>query len=37
MILLLQGILPLNPQEIKGMSFPQALNTAVSFITNTNL
>ncbi|PLR00969.1 potassium-transporting ATPase subunit KdpA, partial [Francisella tularensis subsp. holarctica] len=35
-ILLLQGILPLNPQEIKGMSFPQALNTAVSFITNTN-
>ncbi|MBK2109749.1 potassium-transporting ATPase subunit KdpA [Francisella tularensis] len=35
-ILILQGILPLNPQEIKGMSFPQALNTAVSFITNTN-
>ncbi|AEE27093.1 potassium-transporting ATPase subunit KdpA [Francisella hispaniensis] len=35
-ILLLQGILPLNPQEIKGMSFSQAFNTAVSFITNTN-
>ncbi|APD51183.1 potassium-transporting ATPase subunit KdpA [Francisella hispaniensis] len=35
-ILLLQGILHLNPQEIKGMSFSQAFNTAVSFITNTN-
>lgn len=35
-ILLLQGVLPLNPQGIKGMGISQAFNTAVSFITNTN-
>jgi K+-transporting ATPase ATPase A chain len=36
LILVLQGVLPLNPQEIKGMSFSQAFNTAISFVTNTN-
>ncbi|WP_150466371.1 potassium-transporting ATPase subunit KdpA [Francisella sp. SYW-9] len=36
LILVLQGILPLNPQEIKGMSLSQAFNTAISFVTNTN-
>ncbi|MEY8702051.1 potassium-transporting ATPase subunit KdpA [Francisella philomiragia] len=36
MVLLLQGLLPFNPQEIKGMGFSQAFNTAVSFVTNTN-
>ncbi|AJI47000.1 potassium-transporting ATPase subunit KdpA [Francisella philomiragia] len=35
-VLLLQGLLPFNPQEIKGMGFSQAFNTAVSFVTNTN-
>ncbi|MFN3769327.1 MAG: potassium-transporting ATPase subunit KdpA [Ectopseudomonas guguanensis] len=35
-ILLLQGLLPLNPQNIEGMSLPLAFNTAVSFVTNTN-
>ncbi len=35
-VLLLQGLLPFNPQEIKGMWFSQAFNTAVSFVTNTN-
>ena len=34
--LLAQGILPLNPGHVSGMSFSQAFNTAVSFITNTN-
>ncbi|API87632.1 potassium-transporting ATPase subunit KdpA [Francisella uliginis] len=36
LILVLQGVLPLNPQEIKGMSLSQAFNTAISFVTNTN-
>ncbi|AEI35411.1 potassium-transporting ATPase subunit KdpA [Francisella salina] len=36
MVLLLQGLLPFNPQGIKGMGFSQAFNTAVSFVTNTN-
>ena len=36
LILLLQGILPFNPQGIEGMSIPLAFNTAVSFVTNTN-
>ncbi|SEW15378.1 potassium-transporting ATPase subunit KdpA [[Clostridium] fimetarium] len=36
LILLLQGILPFNPQGIKGMGIPLAFNTAVSFVTNTN-
>ncbi|AJI55366.1 K+-transporting ATPase, A subunit [Francisella philomiragia] len=35
-VLLLQGLLPFNPQEIKGMGFSQAFNTSVSFVTNTN-
>lgn len=35
-ILLLQGHLPLNPQKVDGLSWHLALNTAVSFITNTN-
>ncbi|SDU99243.1 potassium-transporting ATPase subunit KdpA [Pseudomonas mucidolens] len=35
-ILLLQGYLPLNPQQLQGMEWTQAFNTAVSFITNTN-
>lgn len=35
-ILLLQGSLPLNPQQLPGLSWHLALNTAVSFVTNTN-
>lgn len=35
-ILLLQGKLPLNPQQLPGLSWHLALNTAVSFVTNTN-
>lgn len=35
-ILLLQGILPLNPQKFAPFSWHLALNTAVSFMTNTN-
>lgn len=35
-ILLFQGILPLNPQGVKGLSLDLAFNTACSFITNTN-
>jgi len=35
-ILLLQGILPLNPQKFPAFSWHLALNTAVSFMTNTN-
>lgn len=35
-ILMGQGNLPLNPQEVSGMDWPLALNTAVSFVTNTN-
>ncbi len=35
-LLLLQGILPLNPQNLPGLSWHLALNTAVSFVTNTN-
>ena len=33
---MLQGILPLNPQHFPGLSWHLALNTAVSFVTNTN-
>ncbi|MFP7477056.1 potassium-transporting ATPase subunit KdpA [Terribacillus saccharophilus] len=33
----LQGILPLNPLDIAGMDPALAFNTAISFITNTNL
>jgi len=35
-ILLLQGILPLNPQRFPAFSWQLALNTAISFTTNTN-
>ncbi len=35
-LLLLQGNFPLNPQKFSGFSWHLALNTAVSFITNTN-
>lgn len=35
-ILLLQGMLPLNPRGLPGLPFWLALNTAVSFVTNTN-
>ncbi|NEG87636.1 potassium-transporting ATPase subunit KdpA [Pantoea agglomerans] len=35
-ILLMQGVLPLNPQQLPGLSWHLALNTAVSFVTNTN-
>ncbi|MCG9081971.1 potassium-transporting ATPase subunit KdpA [Laribacter hongkongensis] len=31
-----QGMLPLNPAGLEGMSADSALNTAVSFVTNTN-
>ncbi len=36
LILLLQGILPLNPQGFPAFDLPLAFNTAVSFVTNTN-
>jgi K+-transporting ATPase ATPase A chain len=36
LIMLLQGMLPLNPQGFPGFSLDLALNTAVSFVTNTN-
>lgn len=35
-LLCFQHRLPLNPQHIHGMPFDLALNTAISFITNTN-
>ncbi len=35
-ILLLQGYLPLNPQKLSGVKWDSALNTAISFVTNTN-
>lgn len=35
-ILMLQGVLPWNPQGFGGMSWHLAFNTAVSFVTNTN-
>lgn len=35
-ILLLQGLLPLNPQNLPGLEWTLAFNTAVSFVTNTN-
>jgi len=35
-ILILQAHLPLNPQQLPGLSWDLALNTAVSFVTNTN-
>ena len=36
LVLMFQGVLPLNPQHIKGMGFYQAFNTAISFVANTN-
>ncbi|HDR2159386.1 TPA: potassium-transporting ATPase subunit KdpA [Enterobacter cancerogenus] len=35
-MLMLQGSLPLNPQRLPGLSWHLALNTAVSFVSNTN-
>ncbi|KEA51931.1 potassium-transporting ATPase subunit A [Mangrovibacter sp. MFB070] len=35
-LLVLQNYLPLNPQHIAGMTWDLALNTAISFVTNTN-
>ncbi|WP_145530771.1 potassium-transporting ATPase subunit KdpA [Yersinia alsatica] len=35
-LLMAQGSLPLNPEKMPGMSWHLALNTAVSFATNTN-
>lgn len=35
-LLLIQGYLFLNPNHIQNMSFDQAFNTAISFVTNTN-
>ena len=36
LILMTQGYLPLNPEHFPGMSWHLALNTAVSFVTNTD-
>lgn len=36
LVLIVQGILPLNPQHVSGFPLSQALNIAVSFTTNTN-
>lgn len=35
-ILVLQGSLPLNPQNLPGLEWTLALNTTISFVTNTN-
>ncbi|MCX8958656.1 potassium-transporting ATPase subunit KdpA [Erwinia psidii] len=35
-MLMVQGNLPLNPQHFPGLSWHLALNTAISFVTNTN-
>ncbi len=35
-ILMLQGVLPLNPQKLSGLTPDLAFNTAISFVTNTN-
>lgn len=36
LILLFQHALPLNPQNLPGLSWHLALNTAISFVSNTN-
>ena len=36
LILFYQGMLPLNPRSFPGFSFDLAVNTAISFATNTN-
>lgn len=33
---ILQGVLPGNPEKLGGVAWPLALNTAISFATNTN-
>lgn len=35
-LLMMQGALPLNPQHLPGLRWDLALNTAISFVTNTN-
>lgn len=35
-LLMAQGYLPLNPENMPGLSWHLALNTAISFVTNTN-
>lgn len=35
-LLLLQGVLPLNPEKLPGLPVDLAFNTAASFVTNTN-
>jgi K+-transporting ATPase ATPase A chain len=35
-VLMLQGMLPLNPQKLAGLTPDLAFNTALSFVTNTN-
>ncbi|MEI7249886.1 potassium-transporting ATPase subunit KdpA, partial [Pectobacterium versatile] len=35
-LLMAQGDLPLNPENMPGLSWHLALNTAISFVTNTN-
>ena len=35
-VLLLQALLPLNPEKLPAVSWPLAFNIAVSFVTNTN-
>jgi len=35
-VLRLQGVLPLNPRGLPGLSPDLAMNTAISFVTNTN-
>ena len=35
-LLMLQGVLPFNPQHLPGLTWDLALNTAVSFVSNTN-
>lgn len=35
-MLMVQQVLPLNPQNLPGLSWHLAFNTAVSFVTNTN-
>ena len=36
LLLLLQNLLPLNPQKLAGVPWPLAFNIASSFVTNTN-
>ena len=36
LVLMLQGILPLNPTELTAPNWDLALHTAISFVTNTN-